>query len=285
MATLSEYRDRPHWSFSALNQFVNICSLQYAFQRVMRLPQTFTPVNLSFGTAFHRCCEWIQLTRKDGAAPKRTEAADLFQTLWERQVTEDKSIKFDEDQSIETCGKQGRDMIGCLVDRLDPAEQVLTVSEAFAVPLVDQWGESLETPMIGEIDTVVVRDGRKTVVDWKTSGARWPKQKAHLDLQPTVFLYGYQHCHGEVPDFRFDVVVKNKTPVLEQHLTRRAADRFDRMVSIVKQVERMIAAEHWLPSEQSFYCGGCGYQEACRGWHRQRAQQISVGGTAVRKAA
>lgn len=275
MSTLSEYRNRPHWSFSALNQFVNICSLQYAFQRVMKLPQAFTSVNLSFGSAFHRCLELIQLTRRDGTIPLRTEAADLFQTLWERQVKEDKQLRFDEDQTVESCGRQGRDMIGCLVDRLDPEEQVISVSEAFAVPLVDQWGESLETPMIGEIDTVVQKAGQKTLVDWKTSGARWPKQKAHLDLQATVFLYGYHHTHGEIPDFRFDVVIKNKTPAMEQHHTTRTQDQFDRMVCLVKQVDRMIQAEHWLPSEQSFYCGGCSYQEACQAWHRE-ASRVSV---------
>jgi len=275
MSTLSEYRDRPHWSFSALNQFVNICSLQYAFQRIMRLPPSFTSVNLSFGTAFHRVCEWINLTRKDGALPRRTEATDLFGTLWERQVLEDRHIRFD-DQTADVLSRQGRDMIGCLVDKLDPDEQVLTVNEAFAVPLVDQWGESLETPMIGEIDTVVEKDGRRTIVDWKTSGARWPKQKPHVDLQPTVFLYGYHNTHGEIPSFRFDVVVKNKTPLLEQHKTNRTQDQFDRMVSLVKRVESMIASEHWLPSEQSFYCGGCGFQEACRGWHRQKTRTISL---------
>lgn len=285
MSTLSEYRDRPHWSFSALNQFLNICSLQYAFQRIIRLPQAFTSVNLSFGSAFHRCLEWIQLTRKDGQSVKREEAADLFQTLWLRQIKEDRLIRFDDDQNADDISRQGRDMIACLVDRLDPEEEVVSISEAFAVPLVDQWGESLETPMIGEIDIVVQKAGRKTLVDWKTSGARWSKQKPHMDLQPTVFLYGFLHTHGETPDFRFDVVVKNKTPVLESHITTRTQDQFDRMVCLVKRAESMIAAEHWMPSEQSFYCAGCGYQEACRGWHRQQNRTISIGGNDVRKAA
>jgi len=274
MSTLSEYRNRPHWSFSALNQFVNICSLQYAFQRVMKLQPSFTQPSLSFGTAFHRVCEWINLTRKDGCMPKKAEATDLFKTIWERQIQEDKRIKFD-DKTPDDLSQQGQQMIGCLVDNLDPAEQVLTVNEAFAVPLVDASGESLEAPLIGEIDTVVEKDGRKTIIDWKTSGSRWPKQKAGLDMQPTAFLYGYQHTHGEIPDFRFDVIVKNAKPVMEQHLTSRTQDQFDRMVHLVRRVEKMIAAEHWLPSAQSFYCGGCGYQDACQAWHRE-ASRVSV---------
>ena len=74
---------------------------------------------------------------------------------------------------------------------------------------------------------------------------------------------------------RFDVVVKNKTPVVEQHVTMRTQDQFDRMVELVKQAEKMIAAEHFLPSEQGFYCSGCPHQEACRAWHRSTAR-VSV---------
>lgn len=284
MATLNDYRDRPHWSFSSINQFCNICSLQFAFQRVMKLKPSFTQPSLSFGTTFHRVCEWINLTRKDGTMPKKAEASDLFGTLWDRQVKEDPLVRFD-DKTPDELSQQGQQMIGCLVDHLDPEEQVLTVNEAFAVPLVDANGESLEAPLIGEIDTVVQKAGRKTIVDWKTSGARWPKQKAWLDLQPTAFLYGYNNTHGEIPDFRFDVIVKNKTPVLEQHTTTRSKDQFDRMVHLVKRVERMIANEAWLPSEQSFYCGGCGFMDACQAWHRQRSKTISIGGQDVRKAA
>jgi CRISPR/Cas system-associated exonuclease Cas4 (RecB family) len=74
---------------------------------------------------------------------------------------------------------------------------------------------------------------------------------------------------------RFDVTVKNKTPVVEQHVTTRNQDRFNRMVELVKTVERMVAAEHFLPSEQGFYCGSCPFAQACRAWHRNQAR-VSV---------
>ena len=34
----------------------------------------------------------------------------------------------------------------------------------------------------------------------------------------------------------------------------------------------MIAAEHFAPGEQGFYCAGCPYQAACRAWHRETAR-------------
>ena len=275
MGTLAEYRDRPHWSFSALNQFFNICSLQYAFDRVYRLQKAFTPVSLSFGSAFHRTLEWVGLTRMEGRVPAPAETADLFQALWTRQTQEDTDLKYDEDMDADTCANQGREMAACIVNNIDPGEEVVTVNEAFAVPLVDAMGVSLETPVIGEIDLVVTKAGSKALVDWKTSGRRWPKGKADLDWQPTVFLYGYTQKHAQTPEFRFDVVVKNKTPVFEQHVTTRDQDQFLRLVEFAKLAESMIRAEHFCPSEQSFFCGGCPHQEACKSWHRDRAR-VSV---------
>lgn len=72
---------------------------------------------------------------------------------------------------------------------------------------------------------------------------------------------------------RFDVIVKNKTPVVESHPTTRTLDQFHRMVELVKCVESMIAAEHFLPNESSMYCAGCPHQAACQAWHRAEARQ------------
>ena len=274
MGTLKEYRARPHWSFSALNSFFNICSLQYAFDRIYKLPKTFTPLPLSFGSAYHRVMEWAGMVRLSGERPMPSEASDLFQSVWERQVKEDNNIKFGEGADAESCAKQGREMVACAVDSMDFDEQVVAVNEAFCVPLTDAFGHSLETPLIGEIDCVVEKEGIKTLTDWKTSARRWPKAKASKDWQPTAFLYGYSQIHGEIPDFRFDVVVKNKTPVFEQHHTQRSEDDFLRFVEMAKLAEKMIAAEHFAPSEQGFYCGGCPHKEACRTWHVDRSRTV-----------
>ena len=272
MGTLTDYRERPHWSYSALNAFFNICSLQYAFERIYRLPKAFTPVSLSFGSAFHRTLEWVGLTRMEGRTPAPAETADLFQSLWTRQTQEDADLKFDEGEDGDTCANMGREMAACIVNNIDPEERVVSVSEAFCVPLTCADGETLVTPLIGEIDCTVSKAGAVSLVDWKTSAKRWPKGKAARDWQPTAFLLGYMLKHGLVPDFRFDVCVKNKTPVFEQHVTTRTADDFVRLAEYARLAESMIKAEHFCPSEQSFYCGGCPFQTACKSWHRDRAR-------------
>lgn len=104
MASLTEYReDRPHWSFSSINQFVNICSLQWALQRLYKIPPAFTPFTLSFGSAFHRVMEFVSSGRKEGRCPAKKDTVDLFGDLWARQLTEDRNIRFDEDTTPEGC--------------------------------------------------------------------------------------------------------------------------------------------------------------------------------------
>lgn len=275
MGTLNDYRDREHWSYSALNQFLNICSLQYAFDRVYRLERAFTPCSLAFGSAYHRTLEWLHLTLKEGAVPTVPDARERFRDFWERQVGESETLRFDEGQDADSCAQQGAELIVAALEARDPEERVLTVSEAFAVPLVDARGEVLEKPMVGELDCRVWSREQTVIVDWKTSARRWPEGQADKSLQPTVYLYAHRQIHGQAVPMRFDVAVKNKKPVLEQHVTTRSSDQFLRMVELVKQAERMIAAEHFLPNESSFYCSGCPFQEPCRAWHRA-ARRTSV---------
>jgi Holliday junction resolvase-like predicted endonuclease len=213
---------------------------------------------------------------KDGGCPKEQEARDLSRDLWSRQVQEDRDIRFDDETTEDTCGAQGADLVAAFLKAADPDERVLAVNEAFAVPLVDAGGDVLEKPLVGEIDCVVSRGGATTLVDWKTSARRWPKDQAGKSLQATAYLYAYRQLRGETPAMRFDVVVKNKAPVVERHETTRTADQFHRMVEFVKLAEKMIAAEHFLPSEQGFYCAGCPHQGACAAWHSRQAVRVSV---------
>jgi hypothetical protein len=268
MATLQQYREeRPHFSYSALNQFFNICSLQYYFDRIVKLPKAFTPASLAFGSAYHRVMEFAALTRMQGKQVKAQVASELFQDVWSRQIESDTDIKYDEECDAETSAKLGRDMVECAVSNFNLDDEVISVSEAFCVPLRDVSGITLEKPLIGEFDCVTRKAGLDTIVDWKTAAKRWSKSKASKDWQPTAFLMAHSLKHGTIPGFRFDVVTKTKTPALESHATTRSEDDFLRFVHLVKLADSMIEAGHFAPNEQGFYCGGCPHQEACKKWH------------------
>lgn len=126
---------------------------------------------------------------------------------------------------------------------------------------------------MGEIDCVVESHGARFLVDWKTSARRWPKTQADRSLQPTSYLYAHRKLHpAEAPWFRFDVAVKNKTPVVERNLTVRTPDDFQRLECLVSKAERVIEHELFYPSDQSYFCAGCPFQEPCRAWRPNRTR-------------
>ena len=272
MMTLGDYRDRPHWSYSSLNQLLNICSLQWMFEKVERLPRPFTPIAMAMGSVYHRVMEFIALTRMEHKVPGESDTRDLFHELWKREQQEGAPLQPDEETTPDEFAKQGAELAVAYLKQVDPAERVVLMNEVFAVPV----GNS-DRPLIGEIDCVVEQGGARALVDWKTSARRWPKDQADRSLQPTVYLYAHKQLHpAEAPQFRFDVAVKNKTPVIERNSTSRSADDFSRLECLVDKAERVIKQEIFYPSDQSFACNGCPFREPCRAWHRKKNRVLSV---------
>ncbi len=281
MSTIHDLRAERdgYWSQSRVGLFL-LCSLKYAFSYVYRVKAEFTPVALPFGSAVHRTLEMVALSRRDGSPMPKRDCQELFAEVWQRQVQEDQGIRFADGEPPDTCLTRGQDVVGAFHDNVDEAEEVVAVSDALAVPLIDAAGNVLPDPLIGELDLVVRdQDGRKLIVDWKTSGQRWPvgkngrKGKADTEMQPTAFLYAYRQAYGEIPGFRYDIVVKNKTPVMQQIETTRTQDDFERLVEIVKVIERAIHVEAFVP-QPSFMCAACQYRRACQSWHRARTRVI-----------
>jgi len=278
MARLSEYRKRPHYSFSALNMFLNICSLRYAFEYIYKIETEHTPVSLAFGKAFHAVAEWIARQRKAGERLESSDAQDLFTDCWNLECTNDQKIIFDGEQEWEALNETGRKATECLNESWPRDERILDIGYSFAVPIIGADGSTVtEKPLIGEMDCIV-RDstGEICIIDWKTASRKWATDKAHKDFQATCFTYAYQNQFGKNPLFRFDVVTKAKTPVYEQHCTIRTKDDFHRLARMVGIVEKAIDAEVFLPNEQGFYCGDCQFSHACKEWHRQQAKTISL---------
>ena len=269
---LSTYRDRPHWSYSSLNQLLNLCSLQWFFEKVERLQRPFTPVGIAMGSVFHRVMEFIALHRMEQKLPAEKETRDLYMTLWERELKDSPPLEKDEEQTPEQMGVQGADLVAAYLKQVEPEERVVSMNETFAVPVGDS-----ERPLIGEIDCVVESHGARFLIDWKTSARRWPKDQADRSLQPTCYLYAHRQLHpSEAPWFRFDVVVKNKSPVVERNITVRAADDFRRFECLVSKAEQVLRHELFYPSDQSFACSGCQYREPCKAWHRKQERILSL---------
>jgi hypothetical protein len=262
---LSDLKSRPHWSYSSLNQLLNICSLQYYFQRIAKLKPAFLSVNLLLGSAYHRTLEKVYLAIKNGTAFPPASALEFFTASW-RLAIKDQKVRLVKMTAAEI-EEQGRKLVACCIENIQK-EEILSVSEPFVVPVVFR-GQFMELPLVGEFDLTVRKEVRPTVVDWKTSGTRWSAFQADKSLQATIYTYAYQQKYGINPEVRFDVTVKNKTPVFESHPTVRTPDSWDRMALLVNKAEQIVKHECFYPAETSFYCGDCPFGDDCKAWHQQ----------------
>ncbi len=85
---------------------------------------------------------------------------------------------------------KGRQMPQSLVTSLDPADEVIGLDLPFIAEILDETGQVVSKPLIGEFDAVVENQGRLVVVDFKIAAAKWPAQKCHSDPQVTAYLMG-----------------------------------------------------------------------------------------------
>jgi len=270
-------RERPHWSVSQLNQFVNICSLQYYFQRIAGIPPRHVTAQSVLGRAVHNAMSIFYARLRDRGRMRRKEVVEAFcEELRSETRLAQSPVLYPDGEGFDDVLEQGRRLMEFWAGEVRE-EEVVSIEQHFEVPLVTQEGEVLEKPLVGYFDLVVREDDALTVVDFKTLGRGMSAGRIEADLQATGYLYALSQLTGRdgLPaakqagvSFRWDVLVKTKTPRLERYRTTRGREDYGRFVRLAQVVEKAIECGIFLPNEQSYYCSGCGYRDACREWHK-----------------
>lgn len=260
MATIQELRQKPHWSYSALNCYLG-CSLQFYFRYIAQAEAEKTSVCFVFGKAFHSVLSIHANRLKDGKdGLTEPELADAFVEYFKAEATDVPNLSYKSGEDFDSSVSLGQRMLKATLENWRE-EKIISVSEAFEITV-----PGIEKPFIGEYDMVVEGYDCRQIVDWKTSSCRWSTGKSDRDLQATVFTYAYTQIHQQRPAFRFDVVTKAKTPSVESHHTVRNAGDFQRFIAIANAVQRGVNKGVFIPSEPIFGCGDCPYQKQCKSW-------------------
>ena len=79
MATIDELRQEPHWSYSALNTYLNICQAQFMYRYVDQAEIERTSVCFPFGKAFHSALTAQAWECMMGGSLTRDEIIDRFE--------------------------------------------------------------------------------------------------------------------------------------------------------------------------------------------------------------
>ena len=258
---IDELRKTPHWSYSALNTYLNVCHLQYFYRYIEQAEVEQTSACLVFGKAFHAALNQQADVAKHGSNLSVENLTDLFDEYFTAEIKATPTLKYKEGENADTLLELARRMFKPVIDNWNDFYNVRSIAEGFKVDV-----PFLNQPLIGEFDCVVEDGNDPCIVDWKTSATRWPSGKADKDLQATVFSYAYEKRYGKVPLFRFDVITKAKTPTCEAHYTSRQISDFKRFEVLAAKAQEAIHKGVFLPSETSFACGDCPYKNRCKTW-------------------
>lgn len=265
METLDELRQEPHWSYSALNTYLNICQAQFMYRYVEHAEVERTSACFPFGHAFHAALTAQAWECMTGGSLTRDEMMEQFAEAFKIEVKATPNLIYKEGENYDSMLELASRMLDAVSANWPDCYTVKAVARAFKVEV-----PGLNHALIGEWDCVV-QDGRDIcIVDWKTSASRWPAGKAERDLQATVFSYAYEKLTGTAPLFRFDVVTKTKKPSYESHYTSRGFHDFRRFEALASRAQYAVNKGVFLPNETSFACGECPYWHRCRQWHLKK---------------
>ena len=279
--TIVQLKEQPHYSYSALNTYVNTCQLLYYYRYIEKADVERTPVALPFGSAFHSVLSEQAQSAKTGRLMTTDEMMDAFEAYFQTNVKNATNIVFKRDENIDDQIATAKRMFETMNREWVDYWNIQSVAEAFRIMV-----PGLSKPLIGEFDMVISdstpfdnenSDRFDTIVDFKTASRMWSDDKPVKDLQATVFSYAFEKVHKRRPSFRFDVITKAKIPVVKHLYTIRDDDSYKRLEKLLVAADKGIQSGVFIPNECSFACSDCPYANRCSSW--QNSSTLSIART------
>ena len=255
--------NRPHWSYSSVNQFLR-CPLQFYFQRILRLPQPTVGSGLVLGSSVHRTLELYHRSIQERKPVKDDRLHRTFLEAWKERES-NSEIEFRKGDTRDGSIAQGIGLIEVYLKE-PPPENIVAVEKEMIFPIHNSEGEYLETPMVAIVDLLTRHKGELAITELKTSGRSYGNFEVDVSMQPTSYVNAAWETFGEQAKVEYAVLVKTKTPKLQRLTTVRYESDFGRLGDTVQAVERAIEAKAFYPNETPMNCSTCSYRSPCREW-------------------
>ncbi|MCD6219808.1 PD-(D/E)XK nuclease family protein [Candidatus Calescamantes bacterium] len=243
-----------HISVTQLKMYLR-CPLQYKFRYVDNLIIP-PPSAITLGKTIHQTLEenFSQKVKTQEDLPLGY-LTDYFSDLWE---IESKETRFEEGEKPGKIKDEGINLVSVYHKTHSPKILPISVEEEFELEF-----ENSPLKLKGYIDLI---DKNKIIIDHKIKSRSMTQQDAEQDLQLTAYYLAYKVKKQKPPKgLRFDVIVRTKTPKIQQISISKTDEDTTRFLKILTQVTRAIHAGIFYPNE-SFYCNVCGYRELCKKW-------------------
>lgn len=265
---------RPHWSYSSLNQFLK-CPLQYYFERVIGLPRRTTTDAQVLGSAIHAALAEYHCGLQVAEPISTHQIHRAFLAAWDGR-TSDRGVVY-EKLSSEDAKDLGMALIEAYLEA-PPPENIVAVETPMLTPITNSRGEVLEKPLLAVADLIIRQDdGTPKVGEIKTTGRSYSESEVASSLQPTCYASALYELIGEEPLVEYAVLVKTKTPKVQRIEAVRTLADFGRLGDVVGAVEKAVEAEIFYPVESPLNCSSCPFHRECRSWTGPRLEEFGEG--------
>lgn len=236
------------------------CPLKYRFQYVDKLPRPWRVAAMAFGTSVHAAIEWFHRERMDGRSPEVMKALEVFEADWFAQNVE--PLVFSPREDAEALRGLGVALLTkYLIAMADTKAKA--VESPFELDLFDpETGEDLGVHFRGYIDLVEEGD---TLVDVKTAGRSLENGGLERHLQLSAYALVFYLLHAVIPKLRLDVLLKLRSPRIEQLHTDRSLPDLAWTARLIANTARAIEQGHFFPNP-SWRCTECEYFANCQAW-------------------
>lgn len=258
-----EIKNRPHWSYSQVSQFLR-CPLQYYFERVAKLPRPHVSSSLVLGGSIHKALAEFHRHLQAGQVLSLARVQRVFLDAW-LESEQAGPVQYREKDSKDQAIEQGQALLELYLKE-PPTEKILAVEQTFLVPLFTSQGEVLEKPLMAVPDLICQGENRILVKEFKTSGRRFSEIETDGLMQASCYVHAVQEYLGGPVAVRYVVLVKTKTPQVQCLDTVRDEDDIARIGDIVQSIERAIQAGIFYPVESPMNCSSCAFFKPCREW-------------------
>jgi putative RecB family exonuclease len=140
------------------------------------------------------------------------------------------------------------------------------VERTFLVPLQNNQGDYLETPLVAVIDLLTETSEGLVVHEFKTASRSYSQGEVDSSFQATCYSQAILEEFGRSPQVEYAILVKTKVPRLQQISTVRTERERRRLGDLVEVVERAVKSQVFYPIETPLNCTGCSYRSECRQW-------------------
>ena len=248
-------QDLPHLSYSRINRYL-LCPEQYRLHYIERLRPRCPAANLVFGQVSHQALAH--------SFNRLGDPVQFFQAVWEEVRSYD--LTYNQRDSWEKLASRGKQLIEKFVrEELPRIGEIASVEQEFELSI-----NCLQVPLIGIIDLVASLDGKKTVVDFKTSGSAYEDYEVVLSDQ----LTSYQLAEPDAEQTALCVLVKTKEPKIEWHIAKRSAEQLVEFLSKATYVSGEIARQSFY-KRSGKWCSYCDYLPVCMG-DQKKVQETLV---------